>query len=376
MKILHVLPSLARGGGERLTIELANRQAEAGHEVTLVLGSDLPPEQTHRGLDPRVEIHAISSARGRTRYAAMLPWIWRRQFWIGSHDVLHCHLTYGALFASSFLRVAGKERPAIVETYHAVGMPISPALKRLHSVLARQWDGLTLMADDRWWREFSRSNPGIVFRVIPVGVDAPPPASEARRENYRRVLGIAGNAPVVVTVGRLVPERRPRSYVPVFERIVKQIRGVHFVMGGDGREREQIESDAKAAGIRDRLHLPGPIEEIELPLAIADVYVTANVGSVPGVAGLQAVAAGVPTVALQLRDDYSADPEDWIWSSSEPDALAGRAVQLLRDPKAARELVDRQAEHLRTHHSAEAMAAAYDRFYRDAIERRKGSGRN
>ena len=31
---------------------------------------------------------------------------------------------------------------------------------------------------------------------------------------------------------------------------------------------------------------------------------TANVGPVPGVAGLQAVAAGIPTIALQLRDDY------------------------------------------------------------------------
>jgi glycosyltransferase involved in cell wall biosynthesis len=295
---------------------------------------------------------------------------------ISSHDVLHCHLTYGALFASAFLKVAGSERPAIVETYHAVGMPIPLALKRLHSALALQWEGLTLMADDPWWREFSRRNPEIVFQVIPVGVDAPPSASEARRESYRRALGIPGNAPVVATVGRLVPERRPRSYVPVFERIARQLPDVHFLMGGDGPEREAIESDAKAAGIRDRLHLPGLVKEIELPLAIADLYVTANVGSVPGVAGLQAVGTGVPTIALQLRDDYSAGSEDWIWSSSIADALAERAVQLLRDPGDARELTDRQSEHLRMHHSAEAMAAAYDRFYRDAIERRRGSGRN
>ena len=376
MKIVHVLPSLARGGGERLTIELANRQVDAGHEVALILGSDLPAEQVHGGLDPRVEIHAISSAKGRSRYARMLPWIWRRKAWIAAQDVLHCHLTYGALFGSAFLRLAGSHRPAIVETYHAVGMPISPALKWLHTRLATQWNGLTLMADDPWWRDFSRRHSDVVFRIIPVGVAPPSSVPAERRKSYRDALGIPKDAWVVATVGRLVAERRPRAYVPVFKRIAKLIPDVHFLMGGDGPERSAIESDADSSGIRDRLHLTGLVREIELPLAISDLYVTANVGSVPGVAGLQAVAAGLPVIAMQLREDYSGDPADWIWSSFDPDAIAARAVELLDVPKAAKEVADRQAEHLRTHHSAEAMAADYERFYQEAIDAKAGSRRD
>jgi glycosyltransferase involved in cell wall biosynthesis len=375
MKIVHVLPSLARGGGERLTIELANRQVEAGHKVALILGSDLPAEQIHGGLDPRVEIHAISSAKGRSRYGRMLPWIWRRKAWIAGQDVLHCHLTYGALFGSAFLRLAGPHRPAIVETYHAVGMPISPALKWLHARLATQWDGLTLMADDSWWRDFSRRHPDVVFRIIPVGVAPPSSLPAERRKLYRQALGIPKDARVVATVGRLVAERRPRAYVPVFERIAKLIPDVHFLMGGDGPERSAIESDADSSGIRDRLHLTGLVREIELPLAISDVYVTANVGSVPGVAGLQAVAAGLPVIAMQLREDYSGGAADWIWSSNDPDAIAARAMELISSPEAAGELTDRQARHLRAHHSAEAMAANYDLFYRDAIQAKVGSGK-
>lgn len=372
MKIVHVLPSLARGGGERLTIELANRQAKSGHQVALILGSDLPADQTHGGLDPKVTVRTVSSAIGRTRYAAMIPWIWTNRSWLASQDVLHCHLTYGALFASAFLKVAGRQRPAIVETYHAVGMPISPALKWLHARLATQWDGVTLMADDPWWNEFSRRNPAMIFKIIPVGVDPPPQVSAKHMFAYREKIGIPEDARVVTTVGRLVAERRPRAYIPVFERIAKAVRNVHFLMGGDGPEREAIETDAEAAGIRDRLHLPGLVREIELPLAIAELYITANVGSVPGVAGLQAVAAGVPTIALQLRDDYSANTEDWIWSSDDPDALAACAIGLLRDRNAAERVAFGQAEHLRLLHSAEAMAAAYDLFYRDAIEPRAG----
>ena len=211
MKIVHVLPSLARGGGERLTIELANRQVSAGHEVALIVGSLLPADMIHGGLDPRVATKFITSDRGRRRYRAVLPWIWKNRRWLGSRDVIHCHLTYGALFGAAFRRLARGQRPAIVETYHAVGMPISPLQKRLHRLLATNWDGLALMVEERGWREFARQRDGIAFRVIPVGVDAPAQVSQSVADAYRRKLGIPQDALVVTTIGRLVAERRSRQ---------------------------------------------------------------------------------------------------------------------------------------------------------------------
>lgn len=374
MKIAHVLPSLARGGGERLTIELANRQVAAGHEVALVVGSRLPAELAHGGLDDRVETHFITSDRGRMRYRAMLPWIWRRRAWLAGHDILHCHLTYGALFAAAFRKIAGSTRPAIVETYHAVGMPIPRPLRALHARLASSLDGLTMMVDDPYWQHFSRRHPGIVSRTIPVGVDAPPKVSEAARKAYRASLGIPERTKVVTTIGRLVSERRPRSYIPVFDAASKALGpDVHFLMGGDGPEREAIEVDAKTAGIGDRLHLPGLVTQIEFPLSISDLYLTANVGPTPGVAGLQAIAAGVPTIAIQLSDDYRSQSADWIWSSRDLDRVGSEAVGLLRDPAKAGALAQRQQVYLDAHHSAAAMAAAYEQFYRDATANARSS---
>ncbi|WP_395623759.1 glycosyltransferase [Sphingomonas daechungensis] len=370
MKIVHVLPSLARGGGERLAIELANRQVESGHEVTLVIGSLLPSDMVHDGLDPRVSTHFITSDRGRMRYRAMLPWLWRRRDWLGSQDVLHCHLTYGALFGAAFRKISRSRRPAIVETYHAVGMPIPKWLKRLHARLARDWDGIALMVDDPDWRNFASSNPGIEFRVIPAGVDAPEVPANARLNAYRRSLGISDGTKVVTTIGRLVAERRPRSYVPVFAEVAETIGSdVAFLMGGDGPERSMIEADAKAAGISERLHMAGIITDMAEPLAISDLYITANVGPVPGVAGLQAIAVGVPVIAIQLSDVYPSPANDWIWSSKDPQEIADKAVALLRSPSEAKALAQRQSEHLQAHHSAAAMAAAYDDFYRDAAAR-------
>lgn len=370
MNIIHVLPSLAKGGGERLAIELANRQVDAGHQVHLVIGSSLPADRIHGGLDARITVQVVSPASGRSRYAAMLPWIWQHRQWLQSRDVLHCHLTYGALFATAFRRVSRGKRPAIVETYHAVGMPIPKAARWLHARLASQWDGLSFMVDDPYWSRFAERHPEMVSEVIPVGVD--PPAmgdvSLEEREQYRASLSIPNDSVVVTAIGRLVAERRPRAYLPVFAKLADLLdREVHFLLGGDGPEREVMEADAEALGIRDRLHFAGLVREIERPLAISDLYVTANVGPVSGVAGLQAIAAGIPTIAIQLRDDYSPPPSDWIWSSREPAKIAERASELLLDRAAAEALVQAQKQHLAAQHSAATMATAYEHFYRAAI---------
>lgn len=370
MNIVHVLPSLARGGGERLAIELANRQVDAGHCVTFIIGSDLPPDRVHQGLDPRVTTHRLSVAAGRGRYAAMLPWIWRNRQWLRTQDVLHSHLTYGALFATVVKRLSGRGRPAIVETYHAVGMPIRRSSRWFHARLASQWNGLSFMVADPYWVKFVERHAGIVSRTIPVGVDAPKTGdiSAAERSVYRSEHGIPKDALVVTSIGRLVPERRPRSYLPVFAEMAKALdRDVHFLLGGDGPEREAMEADADALGIPERLHFAGLVRQIARPLAVSDLYVTANVGPVPGVAGLQAIAAGVPTIALQLRDDYADGLGDWIWSSREPTEIARRGVEILRDPVVAQRVIQSQSDHLQTNHSAAAMAEAYEAFYREAM---------
>jgi glycosyltransferase involved in cell wall biosynthesis len=308
----------------------------------------------------------------------MLPWVWRKREWLRSQDVLHSHLTYGALFTTAFKRISAGRRPAIVETYHAVGMPIPKVARWMHACLASQWDGLSVMVEDPYWREFSDRHPEIVSEVIPVGVDSPPVGelSSADRERYRSALGVPAGALVVTSIGRLVAERRPRAYLPVFAEISGLLdRDVHFLLGGDGPERAPMEADAKALGISKNLRFAGLVREIERPLAISDLYMTANVGPVSGVAGLQAIAAGLPTIAIQLRDDYSPPPTDWIWSSRDPKEIAARAAELLRDPPAAKALASTQQQHLEAHHSATAMAAAYERFYRAAIAAKGKSGR-
>src|SRR3712207_4382267 len=88
MKILPVIPSLARGGGERLMIELANREIAAGHEVTVLAAYPVPVDEAHGGLSKAVRLRYVAQlpARGLRGYRRLLPWMRMNRGWLEEQD--------------------------------------------------------------------------------------------------------------------------------------------------------------------------------------------------------------------------------------------------------------------------------------------------
>jgi glycosyltransferase involved in cell wall biosynthesis len=131
--------------------------------------------------------------------------------------------------------------------------------------------------------------------------------------------------------------------------------------------RPKVEQLVRQLGLEDRVHFTGEALDPSLPMALIDLYLTINVGPITGIAALEAAAAGLPVIAIQLIDGYEAGPDDWIWSSGDLSAVAARAIELLGDEPGRRALARRQKAHVEAHHSVEVMARAYDRLYERAL---------
>ena len=315
VKITHVLPALTKGGGERVAADLANHAAQAGHEVSIIAAWPVHSAQLRDALHPDVRVWYLSKS-GASKigaYLSMLPWLWRHRSWLAEQDILHCHLTYGAVFGSvvRYFRAAlGSQRPAVVETYHAVGMPI-PSLNRwANARMAARFDAFALMAEDDYWCAFIARRPALPSAIIPNGISFQGLAKvdPAERRAYRREVGIPDECRYVVgTVGRLHTDRQPWLYLPIFEEIVDAFGSqVHFLLAGGGPEYERMSSLVTEHGAEKRVHLPGFILEPRLPLSIMDLYLTLNIGAVTGIAALEAAYLGVPVLAIQLRANYRA----------------------------------------------------------------------
>jgi glycosyltransferase involved in cell wall biosynthesis len=381
LSIVHVLPSLVKGGAERVAVDLANNAAARGDRVSVVAGKRADESLLRTQLDPRIEVRYVTQGTSRTEpYRKLLPWILRNREWIFGHDVLHCHLSFGSIFGSCvqlLRRLSGGKGPAVLESYQAVAAPIPRFNRWLHARLAARRDAFAIMADDGYWGAFLERHPGLPSAIIPNGI-APPawqrlsPDEQAR---YRREIGLPEDCEqVLLTIGRVVAERRPWIFLPIFRKVADaKGPGVHFVFGGEGPASERLLEEAAAHGLAGRVHVTGLVREPAVPLSIADVYVTLNVGPVTGIAALEAVFFGLPVVAVQIFPGYDKGSSDWIRSGTDPAELAAEVVELLRHPESRNSLAARQRAHAEANLTVEAASAAYDDLYRRALER-LGSG--
>ena len=239
--------------------------------------------------------------------------------------------------------------------------------------MAARFDALAFMVEDDYWCAFIGRRSALPSAIIPNGISFQRLVmvdSDARLA-YRREIGIPDECRYVVgTVGRLRPDRKPRQYIPIFAEIAKAIGPkVHFVLVGDGPEYDRMHSLIVEHGLEKQVHITGLVLETRFPLSIMDLYLTLNVGAATGIAAIEAAYLHLPVLAIQMCSSYITQPEDWIWSSTNLSEVAAKTIKLLRIPADRKALADRQAAHVRSHHTLESMARSYYRLYRAAVER-------
>jgi glycosyltransferase involved in cell wall biosynthesis len=241
MKIVHVIPALTKGGAERVVIDLANGAVEKGNQVTLITAITAPPQLLASRLSREIKLNCIGTRSVRSSYIQILPWVSRNHAWLFDQDIVHCHLTFGSVFGlvlSQMRWLLRRPGPAVVETYHAVGMAIPNADRFVHAMLLKGRDAVAFMADDPYWRRYAARHSKRIIRTIPNGIAAPKPVSRTASERYRKDhAGIpARRRAVVGTVSRLARERRPDLLLESFA-IVAHAMGpdVHMLLGGGRR---------------------------------------------------------------------------------------------------------------------------------------------
>ncbi|MDB5537446.1 MAG: hypothetical protein JWQ65_2321 [Devosia sp.] len=116
--------------------------------------------------------------------------------------------------------------------------------------------------------------------------------------NWRSALLIPPQAPLLVSTGRLTPQKNHAVAVAALAKLPS----MHLIIAGEGSERVALAVQAKALGVADRLHLIGdrPREAVASLLAAADLYVFPSVWETFGLAVVEAGMTGLPIVAADL----------------------------------------------------------------------------
>jgi glycosyltransferase involved in cell wall biosynthesis len=248
--------------------------------------------------------------------------------------IIHSHHPF--LLGDTALRAAAARDLPVVFTHHTLYERYthyvpgdSPAMARFVIELATRYANLTdhVFAPSESIAELIGAR-GVQspVTVVPTGVDTQRFANGDGRR-FRDARGIPEQAFVVGHVGRLAPEKNLAFLAEAATGFLRRNNEAHLLIAGAGPSERQIREVVSRAGFEARLHLPGVLEKAQLADAYQamDVFAFASQTETQGMVLTEAMAAGVPVVALDaagVREVVANERNGRLLCDGTPDAFA------------------------------------------------------
>jgi glycosyltransferase involved in cell wall biosynthesis len=138
---------------------------------------------------------------------------------------------------------------------------------------------------------------GVRADVIYNGIDLAPFSHPAF--DFKMKMKWCGR-PIVGVVGRLAPQKGLQNLLRAAPEVLRDTPNALFVIVGDGPERQILEADAKALGIRDSVCFLGVRQDIPEILSSMDVLAMPSLDEGLPMALLEAMASGRAVVASSV----------------------------------------------------------------------------
>lgn len=251
-------------------------------------------------------------------------------------DVLHLH-GYGA---TTFGRLAAAMRGTPVVLHEHANHVTTPWFQQVVDRLLAPYTDIAI-AVSQSTADFTiraRKMPANKTRVVYLGS----PLDEFGRQRSadevataRASLGIAPGTFAVGTVTRLMPAKGNRYLVDAVAPIVEAIPEAHVYIVGEGDLRDELEAQAVARGVTDRLHFLGFQRDVAAVLSALDVVVFPSLAEGTPLTAFEALAMGKPIVATDadgLRDILTDEVDALVVPRESPGAIAQAVARLERDP--------------------------------------------
>jgi len=269
--------------------------------------------------------------------------------------------------AARFARV-----PVVIGSQRQLGDLLTPRQFRAQAAAFRWCDAVicnSRAAADRLAADgLSREKLVVIGNALPAVAFAPVPAALSRKPGLLRVGMVA----------RMNARYKNHSgFLRIAKRISQRMPSVEFFLAGEGPLRAELEREAQALGIGERVVFLGDRRDIPAVMASLDVAVlTSDSESLSNVI-LEAMAAGLPVVAYNVGGNaelVSHEPGEHergkLLSAGDEEGFAA-AVELLLATPSMRDQFGRNARKFAVENfSLENVRARYEACYQSLLEKK------
>lgn len=297
-------------------------------------------------------------------------------------DIIHIQTPFAAHFLG--VRLARELGIPRVETYHTFFeeylhyyIPFLPKsfmrfiARRLSCHQCNNLDGMVVPSSAmmKTLRDYGITTHA---EIIPTGLE-PESFTPGDGSNFRLMRGIQPQRPVMTYVGRVAFEKNIGFLINAVARIKQDIHDVLLVIAGEGPALKSLRLQVEKLGLSDNVLFVGYLDRRrELPncYRAANVFVFASQTETQGLVLLEAMAQGVPVVALAVMGtkDVLRHGEGVLVVENDIEDFSAKVTYLLQDGLAASRLGDRGRAYAKSW-SASVMAERLADFYFEVIKR-------
>jgi glycosyltransferase involved in cell wall biosynthesis len=372
-------------GGQNVYVDrLARHLAAAGWRVDVFTRRDDPDQPAEVALCPGARVlHVPAGPPRRVPKEELLPYMGAFAEWVvGVARRRRYALSHANFFMSALVSMEVRRRLGVpfAVTFHALGK-----VRRRHQGGADAFPAERERIEARAAAEAAAviaecpqdaddlvtlygADPG-TMHTVPCGFD-PAEFASTDQAAARRRIGVTGDEPVVLQLGRMVPRKGVDNVIRGVARVRR--RGVParlLVVGGETREPDpaatpeigRLRRVAADEGVCEAVRFVGSRGRAELRdyYAAADVFVTTPWYEPFGITPVEAMACGTPVIGANvggIKDTVRHGETGLLVPPKDPDALADALAAVLGDP-ARRAAMGRAARRRAVRHYTWATVA-------------------
>lgn len=348
MNILHVIPSLSKGGAERITIDICNTLSARGHKVMLLSMSEI---NAYTFITYNFEF--------RQTYSRVVPSITGKSFVETKDyeqiidefkpDIIHSHL-----FIAEMLTRHNPRKHIKYFTHLHDNMPQFDALnvtqlskqkitnyfeKRLmlkqYEQCSNRFIAISKDAFDYFYQHLN-SNLKQRIHLLHNAIDY--------HRFYRGARNFKNDAQGnfrLVSVGSMVDKKNQQFLIDILIELLPLLPNCHLDVLGDGPNHGKIVEKIKKFKLEDKITLHGNVNNVEEFLHESHLYIHPATYEPFGLVLIEAMSAGLPCVCLDgrgNRDVILNDKNGYIYKEQDAKKFADTIYRLLSDPERLQEM--------------------------------------
>ena len=306
MRIVHIITRLLKAGAEENTLFSCISQAEAGHEVYLLHGSDYIASyydeiKTINFIEVPSLVHPISPIddwKGYRQITNILKEI--------KPDIVHTHQSKAGIIGRFAAKSAGV--PIIINGIHIVPfVSVSPAKEFIYKTaekLAARCTDFNIDVSRGVKDVYVTAGIGTEedHEVIHSGFDLKK-FQNAEPLPYKEIEGLAHfeeKPPIILMLAAYEPRKRHEAFLAAMPRLLEKIPNAQLLFVGTGPHEAAVRAAIKTHGLEKSVHMLGYRTDPEKLIALSDICtLVSEREGLPRVL-MQYLATGKPCVATDL----------------------------------------------------------------------------